>query len=265
MLMRLAVLGLLVASCLAGFGCKKEGSDAGDPSRKVQITVLEEGTGPEVEKGDLVMIEYVGRLPGSETPFDSNDAVDVDGVKTKPPLTTVAGSRAMIAGFDDSLIGMKKGEVRKLLVPWELGYGAQGNSQAGIPGKADLEFVIEVLDFVKPGEASMYDMKDTVAGTGRAVKKGDTVTVHYKGTYANGGVFDNSRKRGDAEKGGTPLTFKVGERLVISGVDDGILGMKVGGTRVLTLPPSLVYGQAGANSIQGNQVVTIELELLSIE
>ena len=78
---------------------------------------------------------------------------------------------------------------------------------------------------------------DEKIGTGKTVKKGDTVEINYVGTLANGTKFDAS-----ADHGG-PFTTQIGVGQVIKGWDEGIIGMKVGGKRKLVIPPSLGYGK----------------------
>jgi peptidylprolyl isomerase len=68
------------------------------------------------------------------------------------------------------------------------------------------------------------------------VKRGDTVSVHYTGTLDDGTVFDTS-------EGGPPLVFKVGSGQVIAGFEDGVLGMEIGETRDITIPPEQAYGE----------------------
>lgn len=268
MRMRLLVSLPLLVLAFAFVGCKKDPAQAqggADPSRKIKITEVEPGDGAVVELRDLAIIEYSGRLAETQAEFDSNEGKDLNGDGTKPPLSNVVGSGSMIAGFDQALVGMKKGGVRKVFIPWELGYGEEGSSQAGIPARADLEFTIKILDIVKSTESSVYSAEDEVVGTGREVKEGDEVTLHYRGTYANGMQFDNSRQRGDEEAGGTPVTFVVGEKRAIPGIDDGVRGMKVGGIRNIVMPPALAFGNQTNNNIQGNQVLHFRIELLSIK
>jgi FKBP-type peptidyl-prolyl cis-trans isomerase len=74
-------------------------------------------------------------------------------------------------------------------------------------------------------------------------------------------MFDDSHLRGE---GGMPYTFTVGKGDAIIGVEEGMIGMKVGGKRRIKLPPKLVFGSTGYSTIMGNQVVFIDVELLSI-
>ncbi len=112
--------------------------------------------------------------------------------------------------------------------------------------------------------ASGLIVDDKAAGTGNAAKSGDQVSVHYTGWLFYGGErgkkFDSSKDRGD------PFGFALGAGQVIKGWDEGVQGMKVGGTRVLTIPPSLGYGSRGAGgAIPPNATLIFEAELLAIE
>ncbi len=117
----------------------------------------------------------------------------------------------------------------------------------------------EVIDKSNNPESMKID--DVKIGIGDAVEKGDKVAVHYSGTLQDGGTeFDNSRKRGDM------LEFKVGSGMVIQGWDEGIVGMKVGGQRVLVIPPEKAYGTAGAAGvIPPNATLVFTIELVEIK
>ena len=99
---------------------------------------------------------------------------------------------------------------------------------------------------------------DVVVGTGATAVSGDTVTVHYIGTFTNGTKFDSSYDRNQ------PFTFRLGTGQVIAGFDQGVTGMRVGGKRRLTIPPSLAYGSQGQGSIPPNTTLVFEVDLLSI-
>lgn len=97
-------------------------------------------------------------------------------------------------------------------------------------------------------------------GTGDTAKNGDTIIVHYTGTLLDGTKFDSSLDRGE------PFSFVLGLGRVIQGWEQGILGMKVGEKRKLTIPPELAYGAAGAGGvIPPNATLIFEVELLEIK
>lgn len=101
-------------------------------------------------------------------------------------------------------------------------------------------------------------IEDLTVGTGATAAVGDTVTVHYVGTFLNGTQFDSSYGSG------RPFTFRIGAGQVIAGWEQGVPGMKVGGKRRLTIPPSLGYGSQAVGPIPANSTLRFEIELLSI-
>ena len=100
--------------------------------------------------------------------------------------------------------------------------------------------------------------QDLVVGTGATAAAGDLVTVNYVGTLTNGTKFDSSYDRNQ------PYTFRLGAGQVIAGWDQGVVGMRVGGKRRLTIPPSLGYGSQVNGSIPANSTLIFEIEMLSI-
>ncbi len=105
------------------------------------------------------------------------------------------------------------------------------------------------------------EIKTTKEGAGdRVVKNGDTITVNYTGKLENGTKFDSSYDRNQ------PFTFQIGQGQVIQGWEQGLLGMKVGEKRTLTIPADLGYG---ANGIPGvippNATLIFDTELVSIQ
>jgi len=103
-------------------------------------------------------------------------------------------------------------------------------------------------------------IEDQTVGTGREVKTGDTISIHYVGTLENGQKFDSSRDRGQ------PFEAQIGVGQLIKGWDQGIPGMKVGGKRKLTIPSDLAYGDAGIpGAIPAKATLIFEVELMGIK
>lgn len=101
-------------------------------------------------------------------------------------------------------------------------------------------------------------IEDVVKGKGPEASRGKTVEVHYTGWLTDGKQFDSS-------VGGSPFSFRLGAGEVIEGWDRGVVGMKVGGKRKLTLPPELGYGATGAPpDIPPHATLVFEVELLAV-
>jgi FKBP-type peptidyl-prolyl cis-trans isomerase FkpA len=102
-------------------------------------------------------------------------------------------------------------------------------------------------------------VEEVVVGNGALAESGQRVSVHYTGWLTDGTKFDSSKDRGD------PFVFPLGNGKVIKGWDEGVAGMKVGGTRKLTIPPALGYGARGAGGvIPPNATLVFEVELLGV-
>jgi FKBP-type peptidyl-prolyl cis-trans isomerase len=101
--------------------------------------------------------------------------------------------------------------------------------------------------------------EDVRCGTGAEATDGSTLSVHYVGRLQNGERFDSSSE-------GEPFQFALGAGQVIQGWDEGLLGMKVGGTRRLTVPPELAFGEEGAPPlIPPNATLVFDIELVDVE
>ena len=116
------------------------------------------------------------------------------------------------------------------------------------------------IDF--PGDVSPTELviEDITQGDGAEAKTGDTISAHYVGVaHSTGEEFDASWTRG------TPLAFRLGVGQVIKGWDDGIVGMKVGGRRKLTIPADLAYGDRGAGAaIKPGETLIFVVDLVGV-
>jgi FKBP-type peptidyl-prolyl cis-trans isomerase FkpA len=109
-------------------------------------------------------------------------------------------------------------------------------------------------------------VNDTKVGTGAEAAAGKQVTVHYTGWLYDPRATDKHGKKFDSSKDhGEPFSFKLGARQVITGWDQGVAGMKVGGARTLVIPSELAYGSRGAGGvIPPNATLVFDVELLDV-
>jgi peptidylprolyl isomerase len=116
--------------------------------------------------------------------------------------------------------------------------------------------------YVPPGEIPPLKLmaEDLVEGDGPEAASGDTVDVHYVGvSWKTRKQFDASWDRGET------FSFRLGAGMVISGWDEGVQGMKVGGRRRLVLPPDKAYGKQGAGGVIGpNETLVFVVDLLGV-
>ncbi len=108
-------------------------------------------------------------------------------------------------------------------------------------------------------EVTELVIKDRKVGTGAEAQAGNLITVDYTGWLRDGTKFDSSVDRGE------PYQFTLGVDSVIEGWQQGLLGMRVGGTRVLYIPPDLAYGEEGNQTIPPNATLKFKVKLLAVE
>ena len=102
-------------------------------------------------------------------------------------------------------------------------------------------------------------VRDIVIGVGQSVKPGRKVSINYEGSLASdGSVFDKNKSKT------SPLNFRPGTGEVIKGLDKGMEGMKVGGERIITIPPAMGYGKKGNAMIPKNSTLVFTVKLLGV-
>lgn len=208
------------------------------------------GTGLEAKKGDVVTVNYKGWLQTTGKVFDET--------KGKPPFAFVVGAGEVIKGWDEGVPGMKVGGRRLLLLGPNMAYGDQ--DLGVIPANSTLVFDVELLRVDPKDKKPMIEIAEIKAGEGPEAKLGDVLDVHYVGTFLNGEKFDSSRDRGN--------TFRVelGKTGIIKGFEMGLVGLKQGGVRKVTIPFELAYGEAGRPPvIPPRSTLVFELEVVKLE
>ncbi len=203
------------------------------------------GTGEPVGPGDMVSVHYTGILEDGSV-FDSS-------VDRGEPFSFLLGNGSVIQGWDEGVSGMQVGGKRVLTIPSDLAYGETGAGNGLIPPNATLTFEVELLGTVD------LEIEDLVVGSGAEVGAGNTVSLEYVVSFEDGTELDSSANTG-------PLEFVVGVGQMIPGVDVGVVGMQVGGQRVITIPPEFAFGPQGVEGvIPPNAVLIFEVELLSLQ
>ncbi len=210
---------------------------------KLVTTDLIEGTGDEAIAGATVTMQYVGVLGADGTEFDAS-------WNSGNPFTFSLGASQVIAGWDQGIEGMKVGGRRLLQIPSDLAYGDTARSEV-IVADSDLVFVVDLLDVAGAPEptppiddsylGSFSELKivDLVEGEGCEVQFGDIITVNYVGVEADTDEeFDSSWTRGE------PFVVIAGRSQVIDGWNEGLIGMKVGGERILQIPAAMAYDES---------------------
>jgi FKBP-type peptidyl-prolyl cis-trans isomerase FkpA len=196
---------------------------------------------------------------GLGTNFDDHQSAQAAAGGTNSsnvPLTSTSGGGLNTSSTPSS------GNLGQLSQPQNSGSGSSSTTSS--PGN---------LPSVDPSTFAQYDkyktytqgvlLGDLRTGSGTALSSGHQAIVYYKGWLTNGQLFDQSRPGSDGQL--QPFTFTLGQHQVISGWEDGLAGMKVGGTRLLVIPPAFGYGPDGQSPIPGNAVLVFEVQLLAVQ
>jgi FKBP-type peptidyl-prolyl cis-trans isomerase len=257
----------------------------GEPGKDLAVKTLIQGDGATVASGDYLQANYLGQIWDTAKVFDNS-------FDRGTPAIFPIGVGRVIPGWDKALVGKKVGDRVELAIPPALGYGAQGQPEAGIKGTDTLVFVVDVVNTFNAkssakgrtvpqndaklpkvgtntdGQAPSIEVPKTAAptklvadyvleGDGRAVKPADTLLLQYKGVVWDGGKeFDSSYKNSQLAQ--FPL------QQLIKGWQEGLVGKKVGSRVMLVVPPSLGYGGKAQPGIPANSTLVFSLDILAV-
>ena len=235
------------------------------PPTELLIEDLVVGSGSPVGVGDFLIMDYVGVSYSTGLQFDAS-------WDRGSPFPFELGAGRVIQGWDQGIVGMSVGGRRSLTIPPELAYGENGSGSGSIGPNETLVFVVDLIASVpanleKPTEeltsesTTELETNDISEGSGAIVQPGNVVYIHYVGVSASTGEqFDSSWDRGRSEF----IGYISGAGNVIEGLDQGLLGMQVGGRRTVVIPPDLAYGENGAGDglIAPNETLIFTVDLL---
>lgn len=259
---RVLVPFVLLASASA---CGKRENKWTTPSG-LQIIEVTEGEGTLPRPGDLLSVLYTAWYVDGEQ-FDSYQ-------DRSAPYKFRLGKKQILPGFDEGVATMRVGGKRILILPPELAFGSE-ERPGTVPANAWVRLEVEVVD-IEPGpqppvpwnEAGLeivvtgtgLQYIDFVVGEGASPTPESKVTVHYSGFFDDGTAFDSTYFSG------IPITFSLSEGELIPGWLQGLMSMRVGGSRKLIIPPFLGYGETGyRDKIPPNATLIYDIELLAVK
>ena len=271
--LQLFLPAILSAAGALGSGCGGDGTTPTTPEPSAPappldvpfgFTDLEEGTGVAIEDGWLLAIEYTGWLYDPAAP--DNQGREFASNPEAEPFSFRLGVGQVIRGIDQGVAGMRVGGLRRIVVPPELGFGAQGTNL--VPGNATLLFEVELV----AGAEVPFEVVDLREGDGEEATNGRSLSMAYQGWVYDLVAEDNKGESFDSTTADAPFTFTLGVGNVIAGWDLGIAGsdleigaMRVGGVRRIVIPHDLAYGAAGRPpQIPAYATLLFEVELLAV-
>ncbi|WP_406492892.1 FKBP-type peptidyl-prolyl cis-trans isomerase [Streptomyces sp. NBC_00846] len=256
----------------------------GNPPKELKTRVVSEGDGATLKNGDAIQVNYLGQAWDSDKPFDNS-------FDRKQPFDLTLGAGMVIQGWDKGLVGKKVGSRVQLVIPPELGYGAQG--QGDIKPNATLVFVVDVLKATQiPASAKGTEVaQDNIdlpkVGTntdgkapkvtiptksdppkklvsnyileskGDVVKDTDSVVVNYVGLlWKDGKTFDSTYSTGKTQ------TFPLAQ-VTLKGLKNGLVGKKIGSRVLLVIPPDQGFGDKAQQTIPAKSTLVFAVDILA--
>ncbi|WP_411085990.1 FKBP-type peptidyl-prolyl cis-trans isomerase [Streptomyces sp. 061-3] len=257
----------------------------GDPPKELKTQVISEGDGAKLKNGDAIQVNYLGQAWDSTKPFDNS-------FDRKQPFDLTLGAGMVIKGWDQGLVGQKVGSRVELVIPPDLGYGAQGQG-ADIKPNATLVFVVDVLKATQiptsaKGTAVAQDNVDLpkvgtntdgkapsvkipektdppkklvsnyiLESNGDVIKETDSVVVNYVGLlWKDGKTFDSTYAQGKTQ------TFPLAQ-VTLKGLKNGLIGKKIGSRVLLVIPPDQAFGDKAQQSIPAKSTLVFTVDLLA--
>ncbi|MEV6160924.1 FKBP-type peptidyl-prolyl cis-trans isomerase [Streptomyces sp. NPDC052052] len=256
----------------------------GTAPKELKTRVISQGDGATLKNGDAVQVNYLGQAWDSDKPFDNS-------FDRKQPFDLTLGAGMVIQGWDKGLVGQKVGSRVQLVIPPDLGYGAQG--QGDIKPNATLVFVVDVLkatQIPKSAKGTAVAQNDTAlpkVGTntdgkapkvtiptktdppkklvsnyilesdGEVVKDTDSVVVNYVGLlWKDGKTFDSTYTTGKTQ------TFPLAQ-VTLKGLKNGLVGKKIGSRVLLVIPPDQGFGNEAQQTIPAKSTLVFAVDLLA--
>ncbi|MET7631620.1 MULTISPECIES: FKBP-type peptidyl-prolyl cis-trans isomerase [unclassified Streptomyces] len=256
----------------------------GDPPKELKTQVISEGDGAKLKNGDAIQVNYLGQAWDSTKPFDNS-------FDRKQPFDLTLGAGMVIKGWDQGLVGQKVGSRVELVIPPDLGYGAQG--QGDIKPNATLVFVVDILKATQiptsaKGTAVAQDNVDlpkvgtntdgkapsvkipektdpptklvsnyVLESNGEVIKETDSVVVNYVGLlWKDGKTFDSTYAQGKTQ------TFPLAQ-VTLKGLKNGLIGKKIGSRVLLVIPPDQAFGDKAQQSIPAKSTLVFAVDLLA--
>lgn len=228
----------------------------------LQYLETEAGTGPTPQDGDIMKMNFVGKL--------EDGTVFGDTYAQGSPISIILGEGQLFAGWEEGMKLMHEGGKATLVVPPELAFGEAGAGGV-IPPNATVVMEVELVSVTPPPVPTEVDAADFTTtdtglqyydfevGEGDTPSAGDNVTVDFTIWVQDGLKYIVSSEISDQ-----PLTFTLGQGdVVFPGWDEGVATMRTGGKRQLVIPPDLALGEMDAPGIPANSTLVMEIDLLS--
>ena len=219
------------------------------------------GDGAAPQEGDIVTLHFSGTL--------ADGTLFGDTYTANQPITVIQGRGQLLPGWEEGLGMMKAGGQAQLVLPPELAFGEEGFGS--IPPNSQVIIDVELLSVEAPPEPTVVDEADLettddglqyydlVEGDGDSPVEGGTVSTNFTIWVQE---EDGNRFIVSSEDNG-PIPFTVGSvDTVFPGWDEGVRTMKVGGKRLLIVPPELALGQQGGGDIPPDATLIMEIELV---